>query len=74
MLIDIDDIKEGAVVYLQFMRFPDTNEIDCRLRGRPYFIYKIVGEMVYLYAIRSRKYKTTDYFYKIDRNVIRWKK
>lgn len=73
MLIDIDDIKEGAVVYLQFMRFPDTNEIDCRLKGRPYYIYKIVEDMVYLFAIRSRKYITTDYFYKIERTKIRWK-
>lgn len=50
-----EDFREGEIVFLKFMRFPDDNSIDYRMNGRPYLIYKVEDESVYLFKIgRSR--------------------
>jgi hypothetical protein len=65
--MDEDDVKVGGIVYLQFMRFPDTGTLDYKLNGRPYLIYKIEGESVFLFEIRSCSYIVDDFFFKITK-------
>lgn len=65
------DVKEGNIVYLQFMHFPDTNTIDYRLKGRPYLVYKILEDKVYLFEMRTGKHAVSEFFYKIQKSKIR---
>lgn len=61
--MDENDLKEWGIVYLQHIRYPDTNEIDFRMNGRPYLIYKMRGDMAYIFLIRSQGGFTADEFY-----------
>lgn len=53
---------EGDIVFLRFMRFPDDNSIDYRINGRPYLIYKVTEENIYLFKI-GRSKVDEDYCY-----------
>ncbi|MBO5477454.1 MAG: hypothetical protein J6A15_06875 [Clostridia bacterium] len=57
-----DEFCEGEIVFLRFMRFPDDNSIDYRMNGRPYLIYKVTDENIYLFKI-GRSKVDEDYCY-----------
>lgn len=57
-----DEFCEGDIVFLKFMRFPDDNSIDYRINGRPYLIYKVTEENVFLFKI-GRSKVDEDYCY-----------
>lgn len=57
-----NEFCEGDIVFLRFMRFPDDNSIDYRINGRPYLIYKLTEENVYLFKI-GRSKVDEDYCY-----------
>ena len=65
--MDLNDINEGSIVFLRFMRFPDNNQIDCRLNGRPYLFYKIVDDKAYLFALTSNTAGDSKFYYEIER-------
>lgn len=67
--MDENDIRIGGIVYLRHMRFQDTNTIDYKMNGRPYLIYRIDKNNVYLFEIRSSSYVVNEFFYKITKRT-----
>ena len=67
--MEIEDIIEGSIVYLRFMKFPDSNTLDYRLNGRPYLVYKIIGDKAYLFSMTSNGYNCKEYYYETFRTT-----
>lgn len=72
--MEIEDIIEGSIVYLRFMKFPDSNTLDYRLNGRPYLVYKIIGDKAYLFSMTSNVYNCKEYYYETFRTTVKGKK
>lgn len=54
----MNEFEESEIVYIRNMRFADDPaSIDIRLNGRPYLIYSVEGENVYLFKISSSYFK-----------------
>lgn len=69
--MDLDDIREGSIVYLRFMHFPDDNSIDYRLNGRPYLLYKIIGSTAYLFGMTTKFYGSDDFYFETERKTLK---
>lgn len=60
------EYKEGDVIYLKYMKFADSNKIDYRVNGRPYLVFRRVGEKLLLLKIGSRKFGPDYLFSKVN--------
>ena len=59
------DIFVKKIINLRFMHFPD-NKIDYKFSGRPYLIYNIDNNFVYLLKLSGKKSdKGEQYYYEI---------
>lgn len=57
-----DEFREGGIVFIKHMRFPDDNSIDYRMNGRPYLIYKVENNTVYLFKIGRSRVEEFSYY------------
>ena len=60
------EYKEGDVIYLKYMRFADSNTIDYRVNGRPYLVFRIVGDKLLLLKIGSKSFEPQYLFSKVN--------
>lgn len=58
-----EDVREWAIVHIRGFKYVDTNTLSCNMKGRPFVIYKVKGDIVYLFAIRTNNEFTAKEFY-----------
>ena len=58
-----NELQKWQILYLRGVRFKDNNMMDYRLYGRPYIVYKITNDKVYLFQVRSDKRKIAEEFF-----------
>ena len=61
-----EDVKAWAIVHIRGFNYLDTNSLSCNMKGRPFIIYKVKGDFVYLFSIRtSDEFSAKEFYYPI---------
>ncbi len=63
------EYKEGEILYIKYMKFADDNSVDYRVNGRPYLVYRVEEDKIYLFKVGSHMFEPKYFFSKV--NIIR---
>lgn len=57
------EFNEKEIVYLRHLKFPGTRYIDYRMNARPYLIYQISDDDIYMFRLGSSERKNKKIYY-----------
>ncbi len=58
-----EDVRPWAIVYIRGFNYLDTNSLCYNMNGRPFLIYKVRGDNVYLFSVRPNNLFSAKEFY-----------